>query len=83
MLDNIENPEAAGIYVLRRRYNSFDQSANDLADYLFRLCQLDRKSRIALRNRIDQESDRFDWHNLAKHYDEAYSLALSRIGAAL
>ena len=78
VLDNIEDPEKAGIHVLRRRFNGFDESSEQLAEYLMRLINLDRKSRIGLRNKIDQRSDHFDWSNLARWYDDAHALALER-----
>lgn len=78
VLDNIEDPEKAGIHVLRRRFCGFDDSSEQLAEYLMRLISLDRKTRIGLRNRIDQRSDHFDWSNLARWYDDAHALALER-----
>lgn len=75
--DNTEQ----GILVLNRRTRSFDQSAEDLADFLFRFCQLNRRRRIELRNRVERLSELFDWSNLIKHYHEAHDMALDRVGA--
>ncbi len=71
--------EQKGLYVLRRRNTSYWQSADELADRMFRFCQLSRRERINLRNTVEGFSEHFDWHNLAKRYDEAHELALDRI----
>lgn len=69
-----------GIVVLNRSTQSFDHTADDLADYLFQFVQLNRRQRIELRNRVERLSEMFDWSVLGRHYDEAQDLALSRVG---
>jgi glycogen(starch) synthase len=71
--------EEKGLYVLRRRNVGFWQSADDLADRMFRFCQLGRRERIALRNTVESFSEHFDWYNLGQRYHEAHELALDRI----
>jgi glycogen(starch) synthase len=71
--------EDKGLYVLRRRNVGFWQSADDLADRMFRFCQLGRRERIALRNTVESFSEHFDWYNLGQRYHEAHELALDRI----
>ena len=75
-------PDAAdnGIVVVNRRTKSFDQTANDMADYLTGFVQLSRRQRIELRNRVERLSEQFDWSMLVKHYEEAHELALERQG---
>ena len=68
-----------GLYVLRRRQRPFDDASHDLAEYMFRYTQMTRRERIALRNRIENFSVHFDWHNLGKRYHEAHELAMDRI----
>lgn len=70
-----------GIVVLPRREAGFEQSAEMLADYLVNFVQLTRRQRIELRNRVERMGELFDWSALARHYDEAHSLALERVGA--
>ena len=70
-----------GIVVLPRRVAGFEQSAEMLANYLASFLQLTRRQRIELRNRVERLGELFDWSNLSRHYDEAHSLALERIGA--
>jgi glycogen(starch) synthase len=71
--------EDRGLYVLRRRHVGYHQSADELADRMFRFAQLSRRDRIALRNQVESFSEHFDWHNLGKRYHEAHELALDRI----
>ena len=79
VLDNIPEPENGGLYVLRRRYSDYNQSSEQLTDFMFRLTSMDRRDRIALRNRTDRSAEHFDWSNLARYYDQAHNLALERL----
>ena len=67
-----------GLFVLPRRNVSYENSANNLADYLHRFVSLNRRQRVALRNKVENFSVHFDWHNLATYYHEAHRLALDR-----
>jgi glycogen(starch) synthase len=78
---HIPEKEERGIIVLPRREAGFDASADMLADYLVNFVQLTRRQRIELRNRVERMGELFDWSALARHYDEAHSMALERIGA--
>lgn len=71
--------EEHGLSVVRRRHASFDDAARDLTDRLYRICQLNRRERITLRNKVESFSVHFDWTNLAARYHEAHQLALERI----
>ncbi|MEX2671607.1 MAG: glycosyltransferase, partial [Phycisphaeraceae bacterium] len=76
--ENIPDYEESGCYVVDRRYASFDVAAAQMTHQLHSLIKLERRDRIALRNRVDRSAERFDWHYLASHYDEAHALALQR-----
>jgi glycogen(starch) synthase len=78
---HVQDHEDQGILVLDRRHKSFDQTADDLASFLFNFTQLNRRQRIELRNRVERLSQLFDWSNLVRHYNEAHELALERVGA--
>ncbi len=78
---HLDDPVQQGIAVLNRSTRSFDQAADDLADHLFQFCQLNRRQRIELRNRVESTSTNFDWDHLVHHYHDAHDLALSRKGA--
>jgi glycogen(starch) synthase len=69
------------VLVLHRRYQPFDRTVEQLADYLFSFVQMNRRQRIELRNRVERLSEMFDWSTLIRHYDEAHNLALERAGA--
>jgi glycogen(starch) synthase len=78
---HIPEKEERGIVVLPRREAGFDAAADMLADYLVNFVQLTRRQRIELRNRVERMGELFDWSALARHYDEAHSMALERVGA--
>ena len=71
--------ENHGIYVSQRRNQSFDESANQLADWLFKFATLDRRDRIKRRNSVESVAERFDWRNLAAHYDQAHEKAMASL----
>jgi len=79
LMQLLPDHEQQGLYVLRRRYEDYHASADALADYMFRFCQLNRRERIGLRNNVESFSEHFDWHNLGKRYHEAHDLALDRV----
>jgi glycogen(starch) synthase len=69
-----------GIWVLNRRSQNFDQSAEDLSMLLFQFCQHNRRQRIEMRNKVERLGEMFDWSSLISHYHEAHDLALERTG---
>ncbi len=78
VVNEIEDYEEKGMYIIKRRARDFYQTAEDLANIMFKFVQLSRRERIALRNRCEEESLHFDWSNLGRYYDEAYKLAVKR-----
>ncbi len=70
-----------GLFVLRRRGRSFHDAAADLARHLLDFCTIDRRGRIAMRNRVEHRSWEFDWSKLARAYDWAHDLAMARVAA--
>jgi glycogen(starch) synthase len=78
---HLENHNERGILVLDRRYRSFDDAVQQLADHLMRFLQLSRRQRIELRNNVERLGELFDWSVLVRHYDTAHNLALERKGA--
>jgi glycogen(starch) synthase len=78
---HIANSTEHGVLVLNRRTRSFDESADDLANYLFDFVRMSRRTRIELRNRTERLSEHFDWSVLVRHYHEAHDLAMQRVGA--
>ncbi len=39
MQEKVENPNAYGIYIADRRTKSYDESVNEIVDYMFNFCQ--------------------------------------------
>lgn len=78
---HIPNAAEQGVMVLRRRGRNFDETADEMANYMMGFCQMNRRQRIDLRNRTERLGEVFDWSNLVKHYHEAHNLALERTGA--
>jgi glycogen(starch) synthase len=78
---HIPNNQDQGILVLNRTTRGFDQSADDLADFMFKFTRMNRRDRIEQRNRVERVSQLFDWSALISHYHEAHALALERTSA--
>ena len=57
------------------------QAANEMTDMMFKFLMLDRRGRIALRNRVESSSEHFDWSNLGRYYAQAHEMALAAVGA--
>lgn len=68
-----------GLYIAHREQRDNNMVADELTEMMFRFCQLNRRERIALRNRVESFSEHFDWHNLGRRYHEAHELAMDRL----
>jgi len=68
-----------GLYVVRRRYQSYNQSVEDLTNHLFQFTQMELKDRIALRYHAQELAEQFDWKQLSCFYLEAQLMALTRM----
>ena len=75
--------EKHGLYMLERTNKDFNESANDLADILFRFVNSSRKERIVMRNKCEDLSECFDWKNLYAEYEKAYIMAMEEIAIAI
>lgn len=76
LLRNMPDHEKGGMFVVERGKRTFDWSAKQLAAFLYKFLQQDRRSRIMQRNNVENYSSAFDWENLIRHYDQAYQLVL-------
>ncbi len=77
---HVKNAGDQGICVLNRRTRGFEETTDNLVDFLFEFCQLNRRQRIELRNKTERLGELFDWSALVRHYHEAHSMALERKG---
>ncbi len=82
LVEHMPDYRQRGLFVLRRRGNSYDAAASALAAWLLGFARLERRERIALRNAVESSAEHFDWGNLARHYAEAHDLALAKADAA-
>ena len=78
MNEHIQDPKSYGIYIIDRRFKSFDESVQQLSQYMFDFSCLSRRQRIIQRNRTERLSELLDWRNLGVYYRKARSLALVR-----
>lgn len=78
-LGNVPDSYDNGIMVVRRRNVSYEDAAEQMAEFMLQFTLLDRRERIALRNHVEATAELFDWHNLGLHYDEAHEFALRRL----
>ncbi|MDD5306416.1 MAG: glycosyltransferase [Deltaproteobacteria bacterium] len=78
VMDKIPDHDKKGMYVLGRRYKTFDESAEELTSIMQTALTMDRRERIDLRNRVEALSVQFDWKELIRYYWEAHALAVER-----
>lgn len=72
LLRNMPDHEKGGMFVVERGKRTFDWSARQLASFLYKFLQQDRRSRIMQRNNVESYSSAFDWASLIQHYEAAY-----------
>lgn len=65
-----------GVLVLNRSKVAAENCIEQLTSYLLRFCELNRRERIALRNRAERITERFTWDVMAAHYHRAHTEAL-------
>jgi glycogen(starch) synthase len=77
--ETMPDHEQWGVSVLRRRDRSFEESASELADLLYRYCALSRRDRVEMRNEVERRSWAFDWSGLGTAYHDAHDRALAAL----
>lgn len=75
-LRNLPGHENFGLYVIERGKRTFDWSANQLADVMYKFLQQTLRERIMQRNNVENNSGIFDWQNLIRYYEDAYQAVL-------
>lgn len=68
-----------GVMLLNRQSASYWEAADQLTNMMFRITQMSRRERIALRNTTEAFAVNFDWSSLVQHYHDAHEAAMSRI----
>lgn len=69
-----------GTLVLNRSKQGTNDCIDQLTSYLYRFCELNRRERIALRNRAERLTERFTWDVMAAHYHRAHAEAARCVG---
>ncbi|MFW6290470.1 MAG: glycosyltransferase [Mariniphaga sp.] len=75
---NVHDHEKVGMYIVDRKTKDFNRAADEMANTMMQVVQMPRRERIALRYKCEEASLHFDWSNLGKYYNKAYSLAVTR-----
>jgi glycogen synthase len=75
---NILEHEKLGLYIVDRKSKTFSQSADDMANIMMQIVEMNRRERIALRYRCEEASLHFDWSNLGRYYNVAYNMVVTR-----
>jgi glycogen synthase len=78
ILHHLPDHEQFGLEVIERSKRTFDWSANQLMEVMYKFLNQTRRERIMQRNNVENNSALFDWSNLIKHYQEAYQLVLNK-----
>lgn len=71
-INHYKNLDKKGVYVVNRTEKSYNESADQLTDYMYSFIQQDRRQRISQRNKVEHASVGYDWGYLYKHYIDAY-----------
>jgi glycogen(starch) synthase len=66
-----------GVLVLNRSKNSVEGCIEQLTSFLVKFCEINRRERIALRNKAERMTERFTWDIMAAHYHRAHAEAQS------
>lgn len=74
--NKFRNTDEQGIYLVKRRNKTFDESADQLCDIMFNFVQLRRRDRIILRNTVESYAENFSWNTLVVNYEKAYQKVL-------
>jgi len=73
-----EGSEEDGVQIVDRVFKGFNESSQQLADMIFEFIHHSTHDRITQRNKAESFSTLFDWEELIRFYEEAYSIAISK-----
>jgi glycogen synthase len=77
LLRNFPDHGRNGMYVVERGKRSFEWSALQLSEFLYKFLTQNLKERIMQRNNVENYSSAFDWQNLIKYYHAVYEKAMA------
>lgn len=78
VMERFPEHDANGIFVARRRHVSPETTVYQVAGWLHALTRMSLRDRIAMRNRVEQHADHFDWRQLTSFYRGAYRRAFQK-----
>ncbi|MBK9119215.1 MAG: glycogen synthase [Phycisphaerales bacterium] len=78
LMEHIPEHDSHGLFVCRRKGVNFNATVGQVVEWLHLLTQMQRRERIALRNKVESRGGHFDWNNLVRFYVDAHRLALER-----
>jgi len=78
LMDHFPDHDANGMYVARRRHVSLETTIYQVASWMHTLTRMSLRDRIALRNRVEQHADHFDWTRLTRYYRAARGKAFQK-----
>jgi glycogen(starch) synthase len=76
--EHLPDHDERGLFVVDRRQLGDGGAIDQLSQLMYDFSLLDRRDRIALRNRTERTSDLLDWSSLGRYYTQARELAISR-----
>jgi len=78
VIKNVEKHDEKGIFVVDRRYKSFHESADILVNAMWKTLTMSLRERVEMRNRVEGQSQHFDWRKMIEFYHAAHEMALER-----
>ncbi|MGY6562530.1 MAG: hypothetical protein ACXITV_10515 [Luteibaculaceae bacterium] len=77
-LTNIPDRSEKGIFVIRRKDNTYEHSVKQLTNIMYEFAQQERRERIVQRSQLQSVAPWFDWATLIENYQQAYRKAVSK-----
>ena len=71
-----DDSEETGVFVLQRKNKSEDEVVNDLTRMMLQFSKTNYNYRAIKRNKLEEFSQTFDWHQLVDQYLRAYTIAM-------
>jgi glycogen synthase len=68
VMEHFPDHDTTGIFVARRRSASFQQTVDQVSDWLYALTRMSRRERIHLRNETESYAEHFDWSHMGRYY---------------
>ncbi len=78
LMDHFPDHDANGMFVARRRHVSLETTIYQVAGWLHTLTRMSLRDRIAMRNRVEQHADYFNWTRLTRYYRAARAMAFRK-----